>query len=54
MTKAGGYIRTVRQYLATPKGARDARDYARAAALILLTMAVTMGLLLGRGGASAP
>lgn len=46
MTRACGYVRTVRQYLATPKGARDTRDYARAAALILLTMAVAMGLLL--------
>lgn len=46
MIKFRGYLRTIRQYLATPKGAHDACDYARAAVLILLTMALAMGLLL--------
>ncbi len=35
----GGYLRTMRQYLATPKGAFDARDYLKAAGLMLLSMA---------------
>lgn len=35
----GGYLRTMRQYLATSKGAFDARDYLKAAGLMLLSMA---------------
>lgn len=35
----GGYLLTMRQYLATPKGAFDARDYLKAAGLMLLSMA---------------
>ena len=55
MTVVRGYLRTIRQYLATPKGAHDSRDYAKAAALILLTMAAAAELLLlWRGGAGAP
>lgn len=34
-----GYLRTLRQYLATPKGAFDARDYLKAALLMLASMA---------------
>ena len=55
MTKFSGYLRTIRQYLATPKGRHDVCDYARAAAMLLLTMAGGVELLwLLRGGAGAP
>ncbi|MBO5652113.1 MAG: hypothetical protein J5908_11610 [Selenomonas sp.] len=36
-----GYWRTLRQYLATPKGRHDSRDYGRA----LLFMALTIVLI---------
>lgn len=45
-----GYWRTLRQYLATPKGAHDSRDYAKALLLILLTIAVIYLLLYAGGG----
>lgn len=35
-----GYLRTMRQYLATPKGAFDVKDYLRAAGFMFLSMAV--------------
>ena len=40
-----GYIRTIRQYLATPKGAHDSKDYGRAILLILLSIIVLLALL---------
>ena len=42
----GGYVRTIRQYLATPKGAHDSRDYGRAILLILLTIILLLVLLI--------
>jgi hypothetical protein len=44
-----GYGRTLRQYLATPKGRHDARDYSQAVLIILLTMLVAL-LVCWRGG----
>ena len=41
----GGYIRTIRQYLATPKGAHDSKDYGRAILLILLSIIVLLALV---------
>ncbi|SHK75669.1 hypothetical protein SAMN05216582_11620 [Selenomonas ruminantium] len=52
MFRLSGYYRTMRQYLATPKGAHDSRDYARAVLLIMLTMAVVYLILYFVGGAS--
>ena len=40
-----GYLRTLRQYLATPKGSHDFRDDCRALCIILLTMAILWALL---------
>lgn len=40
-----GYLRTLRQYLKTPKGAFDARDYLRAMLLMLLSIAAAVCLL---------
>ena len=40
-----GYIRTIRQYLATPKGAYDSRDYGEAILLILITISLLLVLL---------
>lgn len=40
-----GYLRTLRQYLSTPKGAFDARDYLKAAMLMAVSM-VLLALLL--------
>ncbi|BAL84029.1 hypothetical protein SELR_23210 [Selenomonas ruminantium subsp. lactilytica TAM6421] len=45
MFHLSGYYRTLRQYLATPKGAHDSRDYARALLLMLLTMVVVCLIL---------
>lgn len=45
-----GYYRTLRQYLATPKGAHDSRDYARAVLLIVLTMVLCYLLIYLGGG----
>ncbi|MBP8599178.1 MAG: hypothetical protein KBI24_08220 [Selenomonas sp.] len=46
-----GYLRTMRQYLATPKGRHDSRDYARAVLLIVLSMLlVWLVLLIGLKG----
>lgn len=39
LMKLQGYLRSLRQYLATSKGAFDARDYLKAAGLMLLSMA---------------
>lgn len=45
MNRLAGYGRTLRQYWRTPKGRHDRDDYARAAALIVLTiLAVMAGL----------
>lgn len=52
MFHLSGYYRTLRQYLATPKGAHDSRDYAKAVGLILLTMAVVCLILYFVGGGS--
>ena len=38
MNRLAGYLRTLRQYLATPKGRHDSHDYAQAALLIVLTI----------------
>ena len=46
---AFGCLLTARQYIASPKGGRDLRDWARAAALMLLTAAAGIGLLYGLG-----
>ncbi|WP_199663296.1 hypothetical protein [Mitsuokella sp. AF33-22] len=40
-----GYLRTLRQYLKTPKGAFDARDYLQAVLLMLLSMAAAACLM---------
>lgn len=40
-----GYLRTLRQYLKTPKGAFDARDYLRAVLLMLLSMTAAACLM---------
>ena len=45
-----GYWRTWRQYLSTPKGAHDSRDYARAMLFIILTIAVIYLMLYAGGG----
>ncbi len=37
MNRLRGYLRTLRAYGRTPKGAFDRRDYLRAAGMILLT-----------------
>ncbi|WP_173664043.1 hypothetical protein [Selenomonas sp. ND2010] len=42
-----GYIRTIRQYLATPKGSHDAKDYGRAIVLIVVTIGIVMAILMG-------
>ena len=52
MFPLSGYYRTLRQYLATPKGAHDSRDYARAVMLMLLTMAAVCLILYLVGGVS--
>ncbi len=39
MIDVGGCIRTLKNYLSTPKGRHDAIDYARAIVIILLTAA---------------
>ncbi|SFT74262.1 hypothetical protein SAMN02910356_01890 [Selenomonas sp. GACV-9] len=50
-----GYVRTIRQYLATPKGCHDAKDYGRALLYMLLTMVGGLALLAGlEGGALTP
>ena len=43
------YIRTLRNYLRTPKARHDLRDYARAGLLILFTTAIIM-FLIGKVG----
>ncbi len=50
MFPLSGYYRTLRQYLSTPKGAHDSRDYARALMLILLTMVIVCLILYFVGG----
>ncbi|MCR5757519.1 MAG: hypothetical protein K6F95_06400 [Selenomonas sp.] len=45
-----GYWHTLRQYLATPKGRHDSRDYGRALLLILLTIALAYLCLYVWGG----
>ena len=50
MFHLSGYYRTLRQYLASPKGAHDSRDYARALLLMLLTMVVVCLILYFVGG----
>ncbi|SDP36624.1 hypothetical protein [Selenomonas ruminantium] len=52
MFHLSGYYRTLRQYLATPKGAHDSRDYARALLIMLLTMVVVCLILYFVGGVS--
>lgn len=47
-----GYYRTLRQYLASPKGAHDSRDYAHAVMLMLLTMMFVCLFLYFVGGVS--
>ena len=45
-----GYYRAMRQYLSTPKGAHDSKDYVRAVLLIVLTIAAVYLLLYMWGG----
>ena len=40
-----GYVRTIRQYLASPKGGRDVRDWARAAFFAALTATAAIWIL---------
>ena len=40
-----GYLRTLRNYVHTPKGGHDARDYLRAMAWIFLTILLVVGIL---------
>ncbi|MDD6134530.1 MAG: hypothetical protein PUB49_07470 [Selenomonadaceae bacterium] len=42
-----GYIRTIKQYLATPKGSHDAKDYGRGILLIIVTMGMVLVILMG-------
>ena len=45
-----GYWRTLRQYLATPKGQHDSLDYGKALLLIILTMVLAcLGLYMWGG-----
>ena len=52
MFHLSGYYRTLRQYLATPKGTHDSRDYARAALWMLVTMAGICLMMYFVGGMS--
>ncbi len=47
MNPIHGYIRTIAQYLATPKGSHDAKDYGRAILLIAVTIGVVLAILMG-------
>ncbi len=50
MSALAGYLRTLRQYLATPHGRHDARDDAAALARIALSCLLVAALLaLARG-----
>lgn len=42
-----GYLRTLKNYLRTPKASHDLKDYARAGAIILLT-ALIVALIVRR------
>ncbi len=44
-----GYLRTLKNYLRTPKARHDLKDYARAGMLILLTAAIIM-FIIGKAG----
>lgn len=50
MNSLYGYIRTVKQYLATPKGSHDAKDYGRAVLLIVMTIGVVLAIFMGMKG----
>ncbi len=45
MTKFFAYIRTIKQYLQTPKGNHDFWDYLKATCIILATMFIIYFLL---------
>lgn len=51
MNKIAGYIKTIRQYLKTPKGRHDFWDYLKAAIIISLTMLLVFLLLKYLAGA---
>ena len=40
-----GYLRTIRNYLKTPKGKHDTLDYLKAFALIVLTTLIVLEVL---------
>ena len=40
-----GYLRTLKNYLRTPKARHDLKDYARALATILITTAIIIFLI---------
>ena len=45
MIKVGGYLRTLKNYIATPKGRHDVLDYFRALIIIALTSALIMSIV---------
>ena len=45
-----GWYRAFRDYLGTPKGAFDFKDYLRALLLIILTCALLISLIYAGGG----
>ncbi|WP_196595286.1 hypothetical protein [Pectinatus frisingensis] len=51
MNKPCGYLRTIQQYLHTPKGQHDCLDYLRAILFMLIIMLVIYFLLKSLAGA---
>ena len=49
MKKFFGYVRTLRNYLHSPKGSHDFKDYARALVIILLTALIIFLVVSGQG-----